>query len=86
MDRIDGVVVIPCGMCPQGMVCFLEENFAHCIVRDQTGNAQEKITFDIPSSSTVQQLFQEVGKRLQYHHESFELILNVSKDGETVGP
>lgn len=84
MDRVDGVVVIPCGMCPQGMVCFSEEGFARCVVRDQTGNGQEKITLDFPASSTVQQLFQEVGKRLQYDHETFELILNSNKDEDEV--
>jgi hypothetical protein len=67
-------------------VCVLEEGSALCIIQDLTTTASTgtKSTLSLPASTTVQELFQEVGRKFQYDPESFELILHRTSDGESV--
>jgi hypothetical protein len=73
-------------MCLQGMVCVLEGGRALCIVQDltTTTTAGTKNTLLLPASTTVQELFQAVGKIFHYDPESFELILQRTSDAESV--
>jgi hypothetical protein len=73
-------------MCLQGMVCVLKEGSALCIIQDLTTSVTSgtKTTISLPASTTVQQLFQEVGQKLNHHPESFALILQRTSNGETV--
>lgn len=68
------------------MVCVLEEGRAVCIIQDlgTTTTSDTKNTLSLPASTTVQQLFQIVGKLFQYDPESFELILQRTSDTESV--
>jgi hypothetical protein len=68
------------------MVCVLEEGCAVCIIQDQaaTTTTGTKNTLLLPASTTVQELFQRVGKLFKYDPESFELILQRTADNEPV--
>lgn len=71
-------------MCLQGMVCALEEGSAFCSVRDSNAPRPSEVTFCMPATSTVSDLFQEVGRRMEYHHDSFELLLQGKKEEDPV--
>lgn len=73
-------------MCLQGMVCVLKEGSALCVIQDLTTSPTTgtKNTLLLPPSTTVQQLFQEVGQKFHYDPESFALILQRTSNGETV--
>ena len=73
-------------MCLQGMVCVLEEGSALCIIQDLTTSTTPgtKTILSLPASTTVKELFQEVGRKFQYDPETFELILQRTSDGESV--
>lgn len=73
-------------MCLQGMVCVQEEGSALCIIQDLTTSATtgSKNRLSLPASTTVQELFQEVGQIFHYDPENFELILQRTSDGHSV--
>lgn len=73
-------------MCLQGMVCVLKEESALCIIQDFTTSATSgtKNTLLLRASTTVQELFQEVGRKFHYDPESFALVLRCASNGETV--
>ncbi|PSN42002.1 Ubiquitin carboxyl-terminal hydrolase 47 [Blattella germanica] len=73
-------------MCLQGMVCVLEEGSALCIIQDLTTSATtgSKTSLSLPASTTVQELFQEVGRKFQYDPDNFELILQHRSNGESI--
>jgi hypothetical protein len=68
------------------MVCVLGEERAVCIIQDlaTTTTTGTKSTLILPASTTVQDLFETVGKLFQYDPESFELILQRTSDTESV--
>ncbi|XP_021936857.1 ubiquitin carboxyl-terminal hydrolase 47-like isoform X2 [Zootermopsis nevadensis] len=68
-----------------GMVCVLEEGEALCIIQDLTSaTTGTKRKLLLPVSSTVQELFQEVGQIFHYDPENFELILDCTSDGQSI--
>lgn len=66
-------------------MCVLEEGEALCIIQDLTSaTTGTKRKLLLPVSSTVQELFQEVGQIFHYDPENFELILDCTSDGQSV--
>lgn len=66
------------------MVCALEENLAFCEIQDANNSGSVRDSFNFPASSTVAELYQEVGKRIQCHQDSFNLILQGNQNENVV--
>lgn len=76
-------------MCLQGMVCVFEEDAnAFCIIKDMTSasthNENDPSKFTYAASTTVEELFQEIGNKYNYDPDSFDLVLNGPSEDKTV--
>ena len=64
------------------MVCALEEKKITCVIQYKDNFGPVEVTIDFPRSSTVADLYEEVGKRIRCHHEFFNLVLQQGNRNE----
>ncbi|KAK6626939.1 hypothetical protein RUM44_009416 [Polyplax serrata] len=66
------------------MVCALEENLVFCVIQDANDSGSVREKFNFPASSTVADFYQEVGRRIHCHQDSFNLILQGNQNENVV--